>query len=100
MKPVEELFHIQKDSGEMHNLASNESAQETLKKMRSLYDQQLEHWKTTGVSNNLYPQYVTIFDRSIPYYEKELKRKPHASEKTAEERKAQLKQHKQPAVLP
>ena len=87
MKPVEELYHLEEDPGEMKNLASVESAAETLNKMRSLYDQQLVHWENESVRNNLYPQYVRVFNRAIPYTEKELIRRPHPSEKNLKKSK-------------
>ena len=81
MKPVEELFHLKEDPSEMRNLATIEDSSEILAQMRTLYDQQLGHWKNEGVKTNLYSQYPAVLDRNTPWNEKELKRRPHPSEK-------------------
>ena len=70
MEPVEELFHVKNDPNEMVNLASKPEAKEMLESMRVKYDAQLKHWKAEGVRNNKYPQYITLYDRSIPWQEK------------------------------
>ncbi len=42
-----------------------------LKKMRSRYDAELLQWKKESVNYNNYQQYVTLFDRKIPWQQKE-----------------------------
>ncbi|MDQ8207390.1 sulfatase [Coraliomargarita sp. SDUM461003] len=80
MQPVEELFHLSKDPGEMTNLASNPEASQMLEAMRAKYDRQLGHWEDEGVSYNHYAQYTGIFDRSVPWHEKKLDRLIHGKE--------------------
>ena len=70
MAPTEELFHLSTDPFEMVNLTNNGQNRATLDKMRAKYDQQLKHWEKEGVSYNNYPQYVRLFDRSIPWEQK------------------------------
>ena len=81
MKPTEELFNLKNDALEMVNLAENPDASELLQVMRSKYDEQLRHWKENAVSDHNYSQYSTIFDRSVPWSEKELKRYIHGTMK-------------------
>tara|TARA_B100000809_G_scaffold96882_1_gene95422 strand:- start:1459 stop:3072 length:1614 start_codon:yes stop_codon:yes gene_type:complete len=71
LEPTEELFDLKKDPYEMVNLASAAKNKSELNKMRELYDQQLQHWKTEGVKYNGYKQYGVLFDRSISWKEKE-----------------------------
>ncbi|MGJ8676407.1 MAG: sulfatase family protein [Akkermansiaceae bacterium] len=71
MEPVEELFHLGKDPTEMSNLASNPEYTDLLKDMRKAYDEKLQHWKDEAVDYNDYQQYGTLFDRSIPWQDKE-----------------------------
>jgi arylsulfatase A-like enzyme len=60
----EELFDIKNDPYEMVNLANHSEFQSQLTRMRKLYDQQLEHWKTEGVKYNGYEKYDLLFDRN------------------------------------
>lgn len=71
MQPAEELYHRKNDPHEMKNLASNPEQKAVLQKMRKLYDAQLEKWAKECVQGNSYPEYVTLFDRSLPWEEKE-----------------------------
>ena len=65
IQPTEELFDIINDGYEMVNLANNAEYAEQLKKMRKLYDKQLEHWVEEGVKYNGYEKYSTLFTRNI-----------------------------------
>ena len=79
LAPVEELFHVKADPGEMKNLAEAESSAKVLKNMRALYDQQLKHWGAEGISTNGYAQYTTLFSRHIPWGEKKIDRHVHGT---------------------
>jgi len=69
MKVTEELYNLREDALELHNIAAiNESV---LKEMRAVYDKHLQHWKDHAVSYNQYQEYGIIFDRSIPWGQKE-----------------------------
>jgi len=74
IKPAEELFHLIKDPLEMTNLADNPEATPVLSAMRAKYDAELESWKQQAVSYNNYQQYGTLFDRSVPWEEKQIKK--------------------------
>lgn len=73
LQATEELFDLKKDPYELVNMANNTESQKQLAKMRVLYDKQLEHWKTEGVKYNGYEKYGILFDRNIPYTEKQSK---------------------------
>ena len=81
MEPAEELFHIGKDPLEMSNLASNPEASPMLETMRKNYDAELKKWKEQVVSYNNYEKYGVLFDRSIPWEEKDVKKKAAAAPK-------------------
>ncbi len=69
MEPVEELFDMEKDRLEMHNLALSPEYKQALEMMRTEYDKELGLWKKHAV-----PRYMTfakLFDRSIPWSAKE-----------------------------
>ncbi len=69
--PTEELFDLHNDPFEMENVADHPEYQTQLAKMRKIYDLQLEHWKTEGVKYNGYEEYDVLFDRDVPWQEKE-----------------------------
>ena len=79
MKPTEELFHLSKDPLEMTNLAGNPEALPMLESMRKNYDEELKKWKEQVVSYNNYEKYGVLFDRSIPWDKKEVKKKGAAA---------------------
>lgn len=62
---TEELFDLENDPYELVNQASQPGYQSQLSKMRQLYDQQLEHWKSEGVKYNGYEEYGQLFHRTI-----------------------------------
>jgi len=70
MNTTEELFHIGKDRLEMTNKASDSSEKKQLKKMRSLYDEQLIKLKQEATKDNLYQKYAVLFDRNATVDEK------------------------------
>jgi arylsulfatase A-like enzyme len=70
LSPTEELFDLQNDPYEMVNLIGDEKYDEVKAKMRILYDQQLEHWKTEGVKKNNYEKYGLLFDRTVSWEDK------------------------------
>ncbi len=67
MKPVEELFQLDKDPLEMENLASNPEMQPVLEQMRQHYDSQLRNWVDQSVSYNGYKEFGTLFDRNVEW---------------------------------
>ena len=71
MEPKEELYFTSTDRYEMTNKVADDDAQNQLKKMQSVYDNYLEIWKNEAVSGNNYERYIVLFDRSIPWSEKE-----------------------------
>ncbi len=70
MKPVEELYNLAKDPLEMKNLANDSKSSGILMKMRAKYDKELQKWKQEVVPYNDYTQYITLFDRTIPWEQK------------------------------
>ncbi|TWU40105.1 Arylsulfatase [Novipirellula aureliae] len=73
MKPTEELFHLTRDPMEMTNLANHPEAAPMLESMRKTYDEELTKWKEQAVPYNDYQRYGTLFDRTIPWDQKDLK---------------------------
>lgn len=65
LHPTEELFDIVNDPFEMKNLASNPDFKKDLNKMRILYDQQLQQWKTEGVKYHGYEKSAALLTRKI-----------------------------------
>lgn len=60
---TEELYDTTNDPLELKNLASVDAAEDDLKRMRRLYDAQVDRWKSSTVSYHGYSQYGTIFAR-------------------------------------
>ncbi len=65
IRATEELFDINEDPYEMTNLANHTEYKPQLKKMRILYDEQLQHWKSEGVKYNGYEKYGLLFNRKV-----------------------------------
>jgi len=80
MKPTEELYNLANDPLEMKNLAKDPESVTKLKVMRDNYDEELLKWKKDAVSYNNYQQYVTLFDRKIPWDQKEFKKSKNTNE--------------------
>lgn len=70
-KVTEELYHLGKDPLELTNQAANPEYGSALRKLRKSYDQHLAHWKGEAVTYNNYQPYGTIFDRNVPWEDKE-----------------------------
>jgi arylsulfatase A-like enzyme len=70
---TEELYHLDKDPMELTNQAGNPEYSSIIEQMRKTYDQQLDSWKTEGVSYNNYEPYGTLFDRNVDWVDKEPK---------------------------
>jgi arylsulfatase A-like enzyme len=68
---TEELYHLGKDPLELVNQAGNPEYAQALESMRKAYDSRLEHWKAEAVPYNNYQPYGTMFDRELPWAEKE-----------------------------
>jgi len=82
MEPFEELYHLAQDPGEMANLAQIPESAARLAEMRERYDAELKQWKKQAVPYNDYQRFGTLFERGIPWPEKEPLTKPHNKKKT------------------
>ncbi len=69
--PVEELFHIGQDRLEMKNLAGIPEYTKKLEEMRKLYDRHFQHLKEHAVDYNDYRKYGVLFNRRVPWEQKE-----------------------------
>jgi arylsulfatase A-like enzyme len=81
---TEELYHLDKDPLELTNQAGNPEYRLAMERMRKSYDEHLSHWKAEAVPYNNYEPYGIIFDRNVPWAEKEVllsKSKPEAKKK-------------------
>ena len=75
VEPVEELFHLSDDPMEMVNEAGNPIHATQLDEMRRRYDAELKSWKAEAVPYNNYQRYGKLFDREIPWEEKDTSKK-------------------------
>ena len=80
MEPVEELFQLSEDPLELKNEATNPKHADKLAEMRRRYDHELALWKQYAVSYNKYRRYATLFDRTIPWREKDYRKLKHNKE--------------------
>jgi arylsulfatase A-like enzyme len=80
MEPTEELYNIANDPLEMKNLANDPGSVPMLNIMRAKYDAELKQWKQEAVSYNNYRQYVTLFDRTIPWQQKKFLKSKNTNE--------------------
>lgn len=71
LQVTEELFNLREDPYEMVNLKDHADKQSELARMRKLYDELLEDWKTEGVDYNGYEKYGVLFDRTLSQAEKQ-----------------------------
>ena len=71
MKATEELFHLSEDGFELNNLAPDTSKRDELEKMRRVYDAAVIQWKEQAVPYHRYQQFGTIFDRTVPWKDKQ-----------------------------
>jgi arylsulfatase A-like enzyme len=81
--PVEELFRLQDDPLEMSNVAADARHAAALDALRQAYDSELSALRQNVNPAHDYPDYMTLFDRFVPWSEKEaiLSRKPSATVK-------------------
>jgi arylsulfatase A-like enzyme len=80
MEPEEELYNVANDPLEMKNLANDPKYVSELNEMRAKYDEELMRWKQECLSYNYYQQYVTLFDRTIPWQQKEFIKSKNTNE--------------------
>ena len=71
MSSTEELFNVENDRLEMHNLVSDKKHSVTLKKMRKTYDSHLKHLSKNMVPFHDYKKYTILFDRDAQRADKE-----------------------------
>jgi arylsulfatase A-like enzyme len=71
MTPTEELFHLGNDQYEMTNAAANKDYAKELATMRAHYDDQVAKIAERFVPNHGYDPYATLFDRRLPWAQKE-----------------------------
>ncbi len=83
MQPTEELFHLINDPMEMTNVAHDPAMVPILEIMRRRYDAELAKWKREVVPYNRYEAYGELFDRSIPWEKKVIKKQ--RNQKTEED---------------
>ncbi|RMF40154.1 MAG: DUF4976 domain-containing protein, partial [Planctomycetota bacterium] len=69
--PTEELYDMQSDRLEMHNLVGQPQYVEALEAMRRRYDAQVEDWRRRAVPYHGYAKFGTIFDRHVEWDRKE-----------------------------
>ena len=67
MEAVEELFDLEKDPTEIHNLANNPAYSKDKIRMQKLYDQQLDRWKKECTKRNNYEAFAKILQRNLPW---------------------------------
>jgi arylsulfatase A-like enzyme len=70
MNSTEELFNVENDSLEMHNLASDKNYSERLKIMRKIYDKHWKHLRKNVVPYHDYEKYKILFARDAQRKEK------------------------------
>lgn len=70
MKATDELFQLNKDRGEMKNVAGNPENAATLAKMQKLYDAELAAIGSKFIPNHGYDDFPKVFDRAVPWDQK------------------------------
>ena len=70
-EPAEELYSTTEDPLELKNVVADPSRARTLKRMRSVYDGAVSQWKQQAVPYHRYQEFAVIFDRAIPWSEKQ-----------------------------
>ena len=78
MEPFEELFETKTDPLELVNLASDAGAKEKLEEMRAMYDREVSGWNKNAVPYNDYIRFGLLYDRHVPWAEKELLLQEHS----------------------
>ena len=74
MELTEVLFHFSKDPLEMTNLTNRPEASPMLNIMCAKYDAEVQRWKQQTVAYKNYQQYGILFDRTVPWEEKQIKK--------------------------
>ena len=69
-EPSEELYHTGDDPLEMTNLAPSDGYARLLRRMRGIYDRQVEQWKREAVPYHNYRPFGVLFDRSASWTDK------------------------------
>jgi arylsulfatase A-like enzyme len=71
MKPTDELFHVGSDRYEMTNSAGDSNYAKELARMQDAYDAELTAMAGKVVKGHGYEPYPTLFNRTIPWDQKE-----------------------------
>jgi hypothetical protein len=69
--PTEELYQTAEDPLELTNLASAASHRVDLDTMRTVYDRAVGRWKEEAVPYHRYQPFGIVFDRHVPWSEKQ-----------------------------
>ena len=75
--PTEELYSTKDDPLELKNLAADTAHADALEHMRPLYDRAVSHWKAHAVPYHRYQEFGPLFDRNLPWSEKQRLLKPN-----------------------
>lgn len=70
MDSVEELFDLNKDPEELHNLATDPKYKKELERLRNIYDERLEIWEKECVQYTYHKDFPIIFKRGISWEER------------------------------
>lgn len=70
-EPTEEIYHLGTDPGEMINVIADPNFSESKTRLENTYDKAVAAWKRDAVPYHGYTQYSTIFDRKIPWADKQ-----------------------------
>lgn len=63
ISPAEELYDLEKDPLELSNLSKQEGEVDSLRTMRAVYDQHIQHWKDSAVPYHNYQPFGQTFLR-------------------------------------
>lgn len=66
-QPAEELYDMNSDRLEEHNLIADDQRAQDAQQMRLLYDGWLARWAEESVSRNGYPKYSRLGNRHVPF---------------------------------
>lgn len=69
--PTEELYQTAEDPLELTNLATAASHRADLDTMRTVYDEAVRRWKEEAVPYHRYQPFGVVFDRHVPWSEKQ-----------------------------
>ncbi|MFR9629612.1 MAG: sulfatase-like hydrolase/transferase [Rikenellaceae bacterium] len=91
MDSTEELFDLNADPLELKDISKEANSQQTMKKMRKLYDARLAEWRKNGTKRNGYMPFSTILTRGIEWETREKLIAPQFWESYESTVKGQLK---------